>query len=435
MKKSTYYLGLSAMVFALVRCGRHDSKKSADQGELSSKISEMSDISASDGAVSVLFQSSAAPIALLRACTAEEKTHIFTSTGPLVMPACSLTFDNSSQILKRSVKFLGSTVSGSILDCNGGSIQPPVTSGETISVQSKLEGSTWSVPKNIIIKNCAIMGSTRVYGLGVNGEAPLVRESSRREGHTERAQEAAPSGIHIVGNQITANVASPIYLGPGVTDTTIESNNIKGESNSVSIYLDAESAGNKIVKNRFGVQSKSREVIAVDGSRLNTISGNYMSGLTFGGIFIYRNCGEGGTVRHQQPTHNAIINNFFYYDKATNANARPAVHLASRNGNRRYCGDDNGFPWGSSQSNLDFANRNLVVDNQIRKLSASSVIINSGVMNAIGRNATVSERQSTRSGCPKFNGFENTIGFLGEGQTAEILNRSFQCQNGELVPK
>jgi hypothetical protein len=126
------------------------------------------------------------------------------------MPACSLTFDDASQVLKRSVRFIGSAVSGSVLDCKGRKIQPPVTSGQTIVVASKLEGPNWSVPKNITIKNCVVMGATHVYGMGINGEASHVRESSRNEGHTQRAQAAAPSGIHILRNKITANIASPI---------------------------------------------------------------------------------------------------------------------------------------------------------------------------------------------------------------------------------
>ena len=40
-------------------------------------------------------------------------------------------------------------------------------------------------------------------GMGVNGQAPALRESSHSLGHTERAQAAAPTGIAITGTTIT----------------------------------------------------------------------------------------------------------------------------------------------------------------------------------------------------------------------------------------
>jgi hypothetical protein len=109
--------------------------------------------------------------------------------------------------------------------------------------------------------------------------------------------------------------------------------------------------------------------------------------------------------------------------------------LVSRNGNRNYCGEDNGFPWGSSASNLDFADKNLVADNQIRKLSSSSVIHNNGAMNVLTRNSTVSERQVVRSESSKFNGFDKAIGFIGDGQSTSIEGKAFLCQDGKIVAK
>ena len=100
-------------------------------------------------------------------------------------------------------------------------------------------------------------------------------------------------------------------------------------------------------------------MLAVDGSSYNLIINNWFSGLNNGGIYLYRNCGEGGTVRHATPSYNQIINNVFYYDEYIGFN--PSVFIGSRNGNRSYCGDDGGYPFGSNSSDLDYARYNVVM--------------------------------------------------------------------------
>jgi len=102
-------------------------------------------------------------------------------------------------------------------------------------------------------------------------------------------------------------------------------------------------------------------VVAVDGSATNTIVGNRFLRVDHGGIYLYRNCGEGGTVRHQTPRGNVIENNFFNMRDLSSGSY--GVWLGSRKGRRSYCEDDIGYTFGSSIDNRDFADHNTVRGN------------------------------------------------------------------------
>jgi hypothetical protein len=101
--------------------------------------------------------------------------------------------------------------------------------------------------------------------------------------------------------------------------------------------------------------------MAVDGSATNAIVGNRFLQVDYGGIYLYRNCGEGGTVRHQTPQGNVIENNFFNMTDLRSGSY--GVWLGSRQGRRSYCEDDAGYPFGSSIDNHDFADHNTVRGN------------------------------------------------------------------------
>jgi hypothetical protein len=196
--------------------------------------------------------------------------------------------------------------------------------------------------------------------LGVNGEAAKVRESSHRKGHTARAQAAAPRAILLENLQIEANNRIPLYLGPGVTMVSVKNCTFTGWSASTTVYLDAESGRNRIEGCAFDVRS-GREVMAVDGSATNTSVGNRFLQAGYGGICLYRNCGEGGTVRHQTPQGNVIENNFF--DLKDLRQGSYGIWLGSRQGRRSYCEDDSGYRFGSSVDNRDFADHNILRGN------------------------------------------------------------------------
>lgn len=252
----------------------------------------------------------------------------------------------------------GSSASGTVIDCGGGWYNEGRPT--ELIIRSEETATGWDRPRDIVIRNCRMRGSIRVMGLGRNGEAEGVRLSSHSAGHTQRAQDAAPTGILISGVEIEAGHRIPLYIGPGVTGLTFEHSRITGWGASTAIYLDCESAGNVIAGNTLAMRA-AREVIAVDGSADNRIEGNRFENLAYGGIFLYRNCGEAGTVRHQTPHGNVIRNNWF--DTRTLGWLYPAIHLGSRNGRRVYCGQDAGHPFGSSVDDRDFADDNTIAGN------------------------------------------------------------------------
>ncbi len=252
----------------------------------------------------------------------------------------------------------GRAASGTTIDCggdwfNGGRLTELI-------IRSRRTADGWERPEGITIRNCRIRGSIRIMGMGRNGEGREVRRSSVREGHTRRAQEAAPAGVLISGVEIEANHRIPLYLAPGVTRVTFENSRLTGQSCSVGIYLDAESADNVIRDNVFSLRV-GREVIAVDGSANNRIERNAFERVSRGGIYLYRNCGEGGTVRHQTPHGNVIADNRF--ETKTLGFWSYGIWLGSRNGRRPYCYQDDGYPFGSSADNRDFADDNAVIGN------------------------------------------------------------------------
>jgi hypothetical protein len=256
------------------------------------------------------------------------------------------------------IVFSGSADRGRVLDGGGGWINEGRFTD--IVIESEWKNGRWERPDGVVIRNGKLRGSIRVIGLGRNGEAKGVRASSTSLGHTERARDAAPQGIVISNLGIEADRAIPVYLAPGVTGAVIEDCTFTGWSVAGAIYLDAESAGNTIRNNRFSTQCH-REVICVDGSARNRIEGNRFERIDRGAIHLYRNCGEGGAVRHQTPRENVIRENRFAL--GTLGFGNHAIWLGSRNGRRSYCHLDDGYPVGSSIDNRDFANDNLVAEN------------------------------------------------------------------------
>lgn len=259
-----------------------------------------------------------------------------------------------------------------VLDCAGHILH------KGAYIRSKRVKERWMPPKNVTVRNCISRLDLRVYGMARNGEGRALKESSQRAGHTARVQAAAPSYIRFENIQAQINGPIGFYFAPGVTHSSISNSLINGDAVSTSIYLDAESAYNRIENNRFDTVTAKREQIAIDGSAHNRIINNHFTRLKNGGIFLYRNCGEGGNTRHQTPSHNIIVGNTFQHDKYWPN--QPSVWLASRNGNRNYCHLDAGHPYGSSKSDLDHATHNLIENNtfinrQLIKVDAEPNII------------------------------------------------------------
>lgn len=326
-----------------------------------------------------------------------------TRKNPSVRIDCS-TFLSKGDVVTKRVEFVGPKSSNAIFNCGGGKILRSAIARSsfefTVLVKSQRVEGKWTRPENVSIRNCTITGGVHIMGMGFNGEASAVRTSSRKRGHTERVQAAAPKNINLDRVKIDGLGSIALYASPGVTGLKLRKSKIYGESRSVAIYLDAESAHHVISDNVINV-SNPRELIAVDGAAHTIIARNRFSNLNNGGIYLYRNCGEGGTIRHQAPQRNHIVGNHFYYNKFSgrkisginfvkNLNFRiPAIWIGQRNGKRPYCSHDKGYAFGSSKSDASFADNNIVKNNQIVKLKAKLMIINDGKNNIVSGNKTV----------------------------------------------
>jgi hypothetical protein len=297
-----------------------------------------------------------------------------TSSAPADGPfelACDLSL-RPGDTVRVPLALSGSAASGTTLDCNGAVLAGSGMPALAIRSVRRDDGS-WDAPRDITISNCVMRGALRIIGLGRNGQAKWVQRSSLRPGHTERAQAAAPSRIRLDRLRFIADGEIALYLGPGTTKVELVNSRLEGRTNAVAVYLDAESAENGISGNDFSIVTKSREMIALDGSARNSITGNTFENPVHGGVFLYRNCGEGGTIRHQPPQGNVIAGNVFRYD-APAADAKPAVWLGSRQGARSYCFTDAAHPFGSSLNPRDDAQFNTVTGNSLPGANPSLIL-------------------------------------------------------------
>jgi len=405
-----------------------------------------------------LFQNDSLAASAPTTCSAAKLTEILsaaTTAKPNVNINCNLKLKPTDVVTKYLI-FEGEASSNITLDCNSALLKNvPVNSWvDRIIVTSRPINNhgiiTWEPARNIIIKNCNVDGSIRVRGMAVNGEDINLKASSRLPGHTARVRFNAPYNIVLLHNKVIGIGRSPIYFAPGVHHSSIISSYISGKSNGSAIYLDAESGFNLIRDNVITVETKvkdsylwgwieiGREQISIDGSSNNKIINNYFTRLNHGGIYLYRNCGEGGNIRHQTPSYNQISNNIFYYNKYLGF--LPSVWIASRNGRSDYCNLDKGYNLGSSINNNDLAKYNYVFQNQIYKLSPYFMIRSNESPNWIFNNSSVNTSVKRRSNCYMWNGSPSVYLIDGQANHRITLNGKpfcdgniYTCNNGELI--
>ncbi|AQR63010.1 hypothetical protein BZG35_16100 [Brevundimonas sp. LM2] len=271
------------------------------------------------------------------------------------------------QAVTRRIVFEGAEASGAGLDCNGALVGRPGLASSvqapTVLIQSRHTPTGWSRPSDVTLRGCVVHGNIRVRGMGAGGDLEPLRASSRTPAHTSNAQAAAPTRVRLTNLTLIATGSIPLYVGPGVTDLVFEDSRVTGRSVSTAVYLDAESAGAVIRRVAFDIRT-GREQIAVDGSARNRIEQNRFALGGRGGVFLYRNCGEDAVIRHQTPSDNVIAGNTFTGARWVWPNT---VVVGSREGRRRYCGADRGWPFGSSVDDLDRADRNVVGANVVRR--------------------------------------------------------------------
>lgn len=246
---------------------------------------------------------------------------------------------NDEDIIKREVRFLGPEGSNSVLDCQGASLKAGVriNSRRVVDANGKVR---WLRPENITIKNCKIGIGIRVSGIKEIGGVinhPDILASSRLQGHTIRTQRAAPVNIKVENSVIEAFGGAPIYIDGGTVGFSLINSSIKGYSKTDAVYLDAESADHVFSGNTFDLDV-ARAIISIDGSAKNKIVNNKFNGKRFAGIWVFRNCGEKGLVRHQTPHGNLISGNVF---ASVPGQVDPDIWIGSRN--RIF--DDESFCW------------------------------------------------------------------------------------------
>jgi hypothetical protein len=318
--------------------------------------------------LALLLQSGSWALPATRPCSAGEMRELTAAPDAADTPyrlTCRADLDGRPVL--RRILIEGAEASGAGIDCGGGSLGRPgartTTGTPTVAVWSRrIDGPSpaWSRPTDIAIRNCTVHGAIRLWGMGVGGRIDDLRTSSRTPGHTAAAQAAGPSHVALTHVAFAATGSIPLYVGPGVTDVTVTGGRFAGRSDSTAVYLDAESARTTIRDVTFDVRT-GREIVAVDGSARNTITGNRFALGGQGGVFLYRNCGEDGVIRHQTPSGNVITDNLF--TGASRLRPRTVV-VGAREGGRRYCGDDRGWPFGSSLDDGDHATGNTVARNR-----------------------------------------------------------------------
>lgn len=297
-----------------------------------------------------------------RPCSANEITALTAASGEPFRLTCRASLGGRS--IARAVLIEGAEGSGAGIDCGGGSIGLPgvarTTQAPTVAIWSRrIDGVTpaWSRPTDVTLNNCTINGNLRIWGMGALGRQDDLLASSRTAGHTAAAQAAAPTRIALNDVVFQGGGSIPFYVGPGVTKVSLNGGRFAGRSDSTAVYLDAESAEATITGVAFDIATP-REQIAVDGSARNRITGNRFVLRGRGGVFLYRNCGENGVIRHQAPSGNTITDNVF------SGSTRQSVVVGSREGRRRYCNADRGFPFGSSLDDGDHATANVIQRNR-----------------------------------------------------------------------
>ena len=221
----------------------------------------------------------------------------------------------------------------------------------------------------VLICNGRVKGEIRCRS---SGYAKAVERWNRTADWTQAIQEQAPRNITIRDLVIEGSGEShQLYAGPGSTHITARRVTFTGHSKGPSVYLSMETAHNRVIGCTFEATTGARrEVMSIDGSADNIVRNNNFNLCTWGGLYIYRNSGENGVIRHQEPRRNLIETNKFnlrgmwLVRLGIDLEIPWGVHIGSRQGRRvRHNDLDAGYPWGSSADDRDFARNNKVINN------------------------------------------------------------------------
>jgi hypothetical protein len=311
-------------------------------------------------------------------------------------------------------------------------------------------------PTGITLRNLRIRGSVAIsadpdFNPPDNGYARLFRLNAPANILFDR--------VTITGQGLPCDPATSsadcnlLYLFAGVSHFRMIDSEINGSvgKQAVALYLDDLAFRNTFRRNVFSAETDSREMIAIDSSSENLFVNNRIHVSRVGGIFLYRNCGEGGTARRGTPSHNTLINNVFTFDVGT---VFPAIAVGARNSHDT---EKNDCPPNAVDPNpfYDLARFNAVMQNQVqfplaipqtlaRSLTVAKLFgvgqAQVNTPNFIKENELVRQAVPRRAGCFVDKGYPD---FLRDGQFVNVFHNDegepfctgfrYTCRDGELA--
>lgn len=286
-------------------------------------------------------------------------------------PSCTYT---------KGVEILASDVT---LDCRGAHIEraPDVNQNQGILITTPAAVAL----HDITVRNC------EVSNFGTNNLR--ITRSGFKNLPFGGEYENVYSDVRIENNAFYHSGGSGIFVDGFVTDVEFVNNTVLSNG-GVGLYLEAGSKDNVVTGNRIedngyrdvipgpayvnlgGTDipyiSTGREGIAVDGSRNNLIENNFVTGNSYGGIYVYKNCGEdssknGHWVRNYGATGNVIRHNVI-------SNGPNGVWVGSRASENQYFMDCSDTPLLSNpdflfEAFLDPASDNTIEYNRIEAMT------------------------------------------------------------------
>ena len=264
----------------------------------------------------------------------------------------------------RGVRILASDV---VLDCQGARLYGP-------SRQRGIEISapTTTALQNVTVRNCVVEGFLNNMRITRDGFRDLAEGAE---------YDNAFANIVVEDSTILDSRGVGIFVDGYVTGVTLRRLRVEG-SGSSGIYLEAGSKDNvvednDIVDNGFGENGQfwqqfqgldiwfwgtGREGLSIDGSRFNAVRNNRFSGNAYGGIFLYKNCGEYVNLRPDRWWHRRYGADANLIEGNTFTGGTNGVWIAARMGENigpMDCSDPQYQPGYA----LDYADANVIRDN------------------------------------------------------------------------
>ncbi len=333
-----------------------------------------------------------------------------------------LTITESTR-LDPNCRYLGPTrITGSnlVLDCAGATLD-----GEYRTRTTLLIGPDQPV-ENVELRNCVVTGGRR-NGITI-GRTQTYAAAALQRGSREPDPAAYARKVTLRQVTVRRSGGVGIYVLAYSRDTAILDSTIEENSNA-GIYLSHHTSGTRIADSRLIGNGKGetsgipdalrgfREAIAVDSAAGNVIENNRLIGNQAGGIFLYRNCGEGSMdparVRERPASARNIIRG------NTIERGRTGIWVASRQDARIACTMALDPAQGVF---MDAAPDNQVIDNRISGVAVGIQVADDG--NVVRGNEIAASGDCLRLGSPERQRLGRPV--------AALVVRDNRCRSGQL---